>query len=314
MMILSIGSELVLAHPELVEREVAARVHPAEQRVRDRLRLVGDLLEHEVRVAALLGGGGVPVDVVRPALGRRAVEVGDRHAVPGDRHDLVLAELDRVARVRDERGDVRPEEVLAVAGADHQRRAAPGADDELRVVAVHGEQRERALEPPAHDAHRLGQVAARSSYAAGEQVRGHLGVGVGARARRRRGELVAQRGEVLDDPVVDHRDRAVGGEVRVRVHVVRRRRASPSGCGPIPVVAAVSGSPDVVVVARSASAFSRLVSLPARFSLHDRAVGSRRRRRPSRTRGTPAAAAPRARRPALTCSPTYPTIPHMPRG
>ena len=39
-------------------------VEPAEQRVGDRLRLLGDLLEHEVVVAALLGGGEVPVDVV----------------------------------------------------------------------------------------------------------------------------------------------------------------------------------------------------------------------------------------------------------
>ena len=63
------------------------------------LRLLGDLLEHEVVVAALLGGGHVPVDVVVPDLGRAAVEVGDRDLVRPQLDDLVLAQLDRLAGV-----------------------------------------------------------------------------------------------------------------------------------------------------------------------------------------------------------------------
>jgi hypothetical protein len=95
--------------------------------------------------------------VVVPALDGRAVVVGDHHGGGCDRHHLVLAELDGVAGVPDERGDVRAEEVLAVSDADDERRVAARADDGVRDVGVHGEQRERALEPLADRAHRGGR-------------------------------------------------------------------------------------------------------------------------------------------------------------
>ena len=63
-----------------------------------------------------------------------------------DRDHLVLAELERLAGVRDERRDVGAEEVLALAEADDQRRVVPGADDDVGRVLVHGEQRERAVQ------------------------------------------------------------------------------------------------------------------------------------------------------------------------
>ena len=56
-------AQVLVGQAHLVEQDVAALGEPAQQGVGDRLRLLGDLLEHEVVVAALLGGGGVPVDV-----------------------------------------------------------------------------------------------------------------------------------------------------------------------------------------------------------------------------------------------------------
>ena len=152
-------AQLLLADPHLVEHEPAGVVGAAEQGVGDRVRLVVDLLLHEGVVAALLGGGGVPGDLVGLAVGRRAVEVDDRVAVGRDRDDLVLAELEGVPGVADERRDVAAEEVLAVAQAHDQRAVAPGPDDDAGAVGVHGEQGERALEPLHHVEHRLGQVA-----------------------------------------------------------------------------------------------------------------------------------------------------------
>ena len=72
-----------------------------EQRVTDRARLLEDLLAHEPVVAVLLGGREVPVDVVAVALDRGAVEADHRDAVAGDRDDLVLPELQRLAGVLD---------------------------------------------------------------------------------------------------------------------------------------------------------------------------------------------------------------------
>ena len=131
MMILSIVAQLVVGDPHLVELERALLVVPAEHRVGDRVRLLVDLLAHEPVVAALLGGREVPVDVVRacprPALPSKSVTLD---AVAGDRDDLVLAELERLAGVLDERGDVGGEEVLALArGPTTSGRVAAGADD-----------------------------------------------------------------------------------------------------------------------------------------------------------------------------------------
>ena len=49
------------------------------------------------------------------------MEVGDDDVVAGHLHDLVLAEFDGIPGVRDERRDVRAQEVLAVAAAGDQR-------------------------------------------------------------------------------------------------------------------------------------------------------------------------------------------------
>ncbi len=212
-------AELVLADPDLVELQGAGGVVAAQRRVRDRPRLLVDLLAHEPVEAVLLGGREVPVDVVGLGLGGRAVEVGDLDALAGDRDDLVLAELERVAGVLDEGGHVGGEEVLAVPDPDHERGVAAGADHAVGVLGVHRDERERALEAAAHVLHRLGEVRAGGDLGL-DEVRRDLGVGLRAQVVAGRLELGAQPGEVLDDAVVHERDPAVLAEVRVRVAVV----------------------------------------------------------------------------------------------
>ena len=95
-------AQLLVGEALLVEHDPAVDEVPA-QRVRQRRGLLLDLLLHEEVVAALLGGGDVPVDVERPGRGDVAVEVGDDGALARQRDDLVLAELDGVAGVVDER-------------------------------------------------------------------------------------------------------------------------------------------------------------------------------------------------------------------
>jgi hypothetical protein len=71
------------------------------------------------------------------------------YAVGGDLDDLVLAELDRLPGVPDERRPRRCQEGLALADADHQRGVAPRADDHVGCVRVDGDQGERAVEAAA---------------------------------------------------------------------------------------------------------------------------------------------------------------------
>lgn len=212
----------------LVEGQQAARVDPAQQRVGDGLGLLGDLLEHEVVVAALLGGGGVPVDVVRPDVGGLALEVRDGDPLAAQFDDLVLAEFDGVAGVRDEGRDIGGEEVLAVADAHDERGVAAGADHDVRLVGVHGHQGEGAFEAAADLAHRLGEVPD-GGVGLGEEVGDDLGVGLGEQVVAALGEFGAQGGEVLDDAVVDDGDPARVVQVRVRVGVRGTAVGGPAG-------------------------------------------------------------------------------------
>ena len=209
-------------------RRPSASVRP-EQRVGDGVRLVVDLLLHEGRVAALLGGRGVPRDLVRLALGGRAVEVDDGGAVGRDRDDLVLGELERVARVADEGGDVGAEVVRVVAEADDERAVAAGADDDAGLVGVDGEEREGALEVGDDGAHRVGQVVL-ALVGGGDEVGDDLGVGLARELDAVGQQALLQGVEVLDDAVVDEGELAVlATAVRVGVLVGRAAVRGPAG-------------------------------------------------------------------------------------
>ncbi|MPN18547.1 hypothetical protein SDC9_165907 [bioreactor metagenome] len=58
-------------------------VDAAADRVLDGFRLLENLLEHEMRIIALLGGGGVPVDLGDFALDRNIRNIAQVHIVGG---------------------------------------------------------------------------------------------------------------------------------------------------------------------------------------------------------------------------------------
>ena len=123
-----------------------------EERGGDRGRLLGDLFEHEVLVAALLGCREVPVDVKRTGVGGSviAVEVSDPIAVGGDHHGLILPEFNGFAGVGDERRDIGAEEHLALADPDDQWRGPSRGDDGAGIVGMSEHQGELTLQSPQH--------------------------------------------------------------------------------------------------------------------------------------------------------------------
>lgn len=143
--------------------------------------------------------------MVRPHLSGRPVEVRHRHAVPAQLHHLVLAQFDGGPRMRDEGGHIGGKEGLALADTHHQRGVAPGAHHHVRLVRMHRDQREGALQLSAHLAHGLRQVPARRERL-GEQVRHDFGVGLRRQLVAARLQLGPQSGEVLDDAVVHNGD------------------------------------------------------------------------------------------------------------
>lgn len=214
----------------LVERELALLVKAAEQRVAHGGRLVMDFLLHEGAEAIFLGSGGIPLDFERLALGRVAVVVGDGDLVGRDGHDLVVGHLDGGLGVVDEAGDVRAQEVLALAQADNQRRVAAGSDDAVCLLGMNGQEGERTLEALAGELHSAGEVTVGLVVEdVSQQRRSDLGVGLRHEVVALRRELGLELGEVLDDAVVDDGQLAAIDNVRVRVEIRWTTVGCPAG-------------------------------------------------------------------------------------
>ncbi len=79
--------------PELLELGRAVGVEPAHEGVRQRPRLLVDLLRHEVVVAVPARGDEIPSDFERHELAPGAVETDDGDRVGPDLRDLVVREL-----------------------------------------------------------------------------------------------------------------------------------------------------------------------------------------------------------------------------
>ena len=213
-------AQILIGQPLLVEHDPAT-LEVTEQGVGDGARLLGDLLEHEEVVAALLRRREIPVDVKRLAGAGVSVEVGDLVGVGGDHHHLVLAEFHGVAGVLDERGHIGADEHLVGAHADHQRGGAAGGDDGAGVIGVGEDQRERTFEAAQRRVGTRDEIPRRRTARVLALQEVHRGFGVGIRGELDAGllELGPQDGVVLDDAVVDNRDLAVGARVGVGVAV-----------------------------------------------------------------------------------------------
>ena len=180
-------------------------------------------------LSAALGCGGVPVDVIAATLGRGSVEPEDRHRVGGDRHDLVLAELKRFTGVPDEGRDVGAEVVGSRPEADHQGAVAPGTHHDPGLVGVDRQQGEGAVQAGDRLEHG-GREVVRAVVGRRHQMGSNLSVGLGGERNALLEQLGLERVEVLDDPVVDERQPAVGpAEVGVGVVVGGSTVSGPTG-------------------------------------------------------------------------------------
>ena len=211
---------VILADLGEIERHLRERDGPvpgiehAVQRIADHRRLLVDLLEHEMGVVPLAdhraGRGGAP-DL---PLHDIAVAVVDHRAVGVHLGPIALFEVADAAGQRRERERVRPEIHFAVAVADGERAAAPGADHQVAVPGEQDGEREGAFQPVERPGHGLLRRAAVAQVAA-DQVHRGLGIGVGGEDMAGRRELAAQILEVLDDAVVNQDHPVVGMRMRV---------------------------------------------------------------------------------------------------
>ena len=227
--------EIVLVDAHLVKLDGTRIVETPQQRALHGRRILVDLLVHERIPAALFGRGGIPVDGEGLGVGHHiAVEIGDRHLVRAHAHGLVLVDFHRALGIGDERGHVGAEEVLALAQAHHQRRIVARADDDARLAAVGGQDRERALKHAGQAAHRLEQIG-RAVFGDdlvddfAQQFGRHFRVGGRGETIAFRHQIEPQLRGVFDDAVVDDGHFAVLAGVRMGVDVARLAVGGPAG-------------------------------------------------------------------------------------
>ncbi len=227
----SILRDLLVGHLDRVEEDAGVlEVHAAGEGVLHGLGLLVDLLEHEVLVAALLRLDGVPVEAVDRALDRLALAVPDLDAFRGEPRDVAVLQEADVLGVDEERRRIGGQELLALAEADHQRRALAGGDDLLAVgLGGHHGEGVHPFELTDGAGHGSAQVAI--VQVGGDQIRHHLGVGVRVEGPPLGQEALLERQEVLDDAVVDQRQPARASRPWDGRCARSARRGWPSGCG-----------------------------------------------------------------------------------
>ena len=196
-----------------------------------RLRLLHDLLEHEVLIAAFFRCGQIPVNRLHRLINYITEFVHDRDAVRPDDCNLVIIQNDILLGAANDRRYVRRDHVFALAHTDNQRAGTARRDDLLRII--HGDHTQRIR--TAHTLHRiqhgLRQVLLLAGVQIVHQMRDRLGIGFGLEGIAVRLQAFAQLLVVLNDTVMHYRDLALAvtpAEMRMRVTVGRFAMRRPA--------------------------------------------------------------------------------------
>ncbi len=210
----------------LVQPDVALVVDAARDDLAHHVRLLVDLLEHEVLVTALFGGGHIPFDVLGLERQFASVAVGEHDGVLRHRRDRVLFEDDDVPGVGQQGGDVAGQKILVLAHAEHERARVAHGHDLAGFALGHDHKRVRAAKLLDAAAHGLLQRYARGILRS-DHVGGDFGVGFGPEFVPILDQFGLQFEVVLDDAVVDDGDLLVPVEMGVGVGVGRPAVGGP---------------------------------------------------------------------------------------
>ena len=162
---------------QLVDVELAGRRHTADQRVAHDARLLVDLLEHKVGIAALFGHIQIPVDVGDLGFNSVAGLVGVLDARGRKLGKLTVLEHHDVAGGVDERDDVGGNIGTGLAHANNDRGILAGHGDNAGLIGRHGSQAVGAHHVGAGLAHGGHQVV-RLGIGLFDQMRKDLGIGL----------------------------------------------------------------------------------------------------------------------------------------
>ncbi len=183
----------------------AAHVDVVGEGVADHLGLLVDLLGHEVAVIALFRHQTARRAALNAPLDRGAAGVVNVGPLAGQRDPVAFLEIgDPVGEGR-ERERVRAQIHFAIPIADRERRALARADQEIVLAFEQIDERKRPAQPPERRLNRLARRLAFAKLVLDDEGR-DLGIGLGRERVALGREFLAQRPEILDDAVVDHRE------------------------------------------------------------------------------------------------------------
>ena len=219
-------AQLLVAHFQFVEDD-APLADARGDGLADGLGLLHDLLEHEVRVTALLRVADVPVDGVVLFFHLRAERVVYDDPFGGDDGDLAVLHISDLPRVPEHRGHVRGDEAAALAVAEQQRRVLARGDEAVGQIGAQDAERVSALDAVEHAVDGVEDAAA-AAVVVTEQLRDDLRVRLRAEGDARGDEEALELDVVFDDAVVHDGDPLVLAQMRVGVDVVRLAVRGPA--------------------------------------------------------------------------------------
>ena len=190
------------------------------------LRLLHDLLEHEVLIAALFRCGDLPVHMGALLLHRLEQGVVYLDRAGGEHGHLSVIQIAYLPGMLDDGSDVRGQQVEALSISQHQGGVLSHRHQLIRLVGTYDPKGVRPLDAVEHLGDRVQQVAVVVIL---QQLGHHLGVCLRGEGHPLGLQKLLQLGVVFDDPVVDHGDPPGLAHLGVGVHVVGRAVGSPAG-------------------------------------------------------------------------------------
>ena len=192
----------------------------------EHLRLLVDLLLHEVAVVALVNVEGLAARALQRPVHRLAVLVVDVDPVMRQDGEVALLQVPDLVGEGRQRDAVRAEEHLALAFADDERRAAPCADQHVLFAVEQEAERERTLEASEDRLDRVLRGLPAFEFP-GDEMADRLGVGLALEGDALGLEFGLELAVVLDDPVMD--DGEPLGGMRMGVGLGRCAVRRPAG-------------------------------------------------------------------------------------
>ena len=249
------GADVLLIQRQILQHHLVV-LDAGKQALAQGIGLFHDLLDHEVLIAALLGGGDLPVDGEMLLLHRVQQAVIHFDGVSGQHGDLAVLHIAHIPGMLDDGSDVTGEEVAAVAIAQHQRAVLAGGDDLIRAVHAENTQCIGTLQT----AERLGHCVHDVVFiVVVHQLGHHLGVRLGQETDPLGLKPLTQGQIIFDDAIVHHGDTTGLAHMGVRVQVRGLTVGGPAG---VPQTdAAVDGCAVVHQIAQRLQAALGLVDL-----------------------------------------------------